>query len=82
VNLQIPGLNVTQMTASDIPTEVLCLMNMVTAEDLLDDEDYEGMMPSHSGPDLYLNEPIGERTQSGVVLVNPWVNVLIVEWCL
>ncbi|KAI2655375.1 Splicing factor U2AF 65 kDa subunit [Labeo rohita] len=42
VTLQVPGLvnsSVTQM--GGIPTEVLCLMNMVAPEELLDDEEYE-----------------------------------------
>ena len=42
VTLQVPGLmnsSVTQM--GGLPTEVLCLMNMVAPEELLDDEEYE-----------------------------------------
>lgn len=42
VTLQVPGLmnsSVTQM--GGIPTEVLCLMNMVAPEELLDDDEYE-----------------------------------------
>ncbi|XP_073703177.1 U2 small nuclear RNA auxiliary factor 2a isoform X1 [Garra rufa] len=42
VTLQVPGLvnsSVSQM--GGIPTEVLCLMNMVAPEELLDDEEYE-----------------------------------------
>ncbi|XP_026852402.1 U2 small nuclear RNA auxiliary factor 2b isoform X1 [Electrophorus electricus] len=42
VTLQVPGLmnsSVNQM--GGIPTEVLCLMNMVAPEELLDDEEYE-----------------------------------------
>jgi len=43
VNLQIPGLSMAQMTTSDQPTEVLCLMNMITEQDLEDEEEYEGI---------------------------------------
>lgn len=43
MNLQIPGLSMAQMTTSDQPTEVLCLMNMITTEDLEDEEEYEGI---------------------------------------
>jgi hypothetical protein len=32
-----------QMITSDQPTEVLSLMNMVTPEDLEDEEEYEGI---------------------------------------
>ncbi|KPP75501.1 U2 small nuclear RNA auxiliary factor 2b-like [Scleropages formosus] len=42
VTLQVPGLvssSVAQM--GGLPTEVLCLMNMVAPEELLDDEEYE-----------------------------------------
>ena len=42
VTLQVPGLmnsSVNQM--GGLPTEVLCLMNMVAPEELLDDEEYE-----------------------------------------
>ena len=41
VQLQIPGLNLNQ--GSGPATEVLVLMNMVTPEDLEDEEDYEGL---------------------------------------
>ena len=37
--ISIPGLNV--LSASQEATEVLCLMNMVTVEELEDDEEYE-----------------------------------------
>lgn len=40
VQLQIPGLNLTQ--GSGPATEVLVLMNMVTPEDLEDEDEYEG----------------------------------------
>ncbi|XP_063041957.1 U2 small nuclear RNA auxiliary factor 2b isoform X2 [Engraulis encrasicolus] len=45
VTLQVPGLmnsSVNQM--GGIPTEVLCLMNMVAPEELLDDEEYEDIL--------------------------------------
>ncbi|XP_052474683.1 splicing factor U2AF 65 kDa subunit isoform X3 [Carassius gibelio] len=42
VTLQVPGLINNSMTQmGGIPTEVLCLMNMVAPEELLDDEEYE-----------------------------------------
>jgi hypothetical protein len=40
VQIQVPGLNMGQ---SSQVTNVLCLLNMVTPEDLVDDEEYEGM---------------------------------------
>ena len=40
VQIQIPGLNLNQPTQP--PTEILCLMNMVTPEELEDEEEYEG----------------------------------------
>jgi len=43
MNLQIPGLNLDMAAAAgSVPTEVLCLMNMVLPEDLEDEEEYEG----------------------------------------
>ena len=43
MNLQIPGLNLEMAAATgSVPTEVLCLMNMVLPEDLEDEEEYEG----------------------------------------
>jgi len=43
MNLQIPGLNLDMAAAvGSMPTEVLCLMNMVLPEDLEDEEEYEG----------------------------------------
>lgn len=43
MNLQIPGLNLDLAAAAgSMPTEVLCLMNMVLPEDLEDEEEYEG----------------------------------------
>lgn len=42
VTLQVPGLmNNSMNQMGGIPTEVLCLMNMVAPEELLDDEEYE-----------------------------------------
>lgn len=44
MNLQIPGLNLDMAAAAgSMPTEVLCLMNMVLPEDLEDEEEYEGL---------------------------------------
>lgn len=40
VPLQVPGLNLS--SGAGPPTEVLCLMNMVTPEELEDEEEYEG----------------------------------------
>ena len=43
VQIQIPGLNMTAVgSGSGVPTEVLCLMNMVMPEELEDEEEYEG----------------------------------------
>ena len=39
--MQIPGLDMTANLHS-VATEVLCLMNMVEVEELMDDEEYEG----------------------------------------
>ncbi|KAK7124498.1 hypothetical protein R3I94_018763 [Phoxinus phoxinus] len=42
VTLQVPGMMAnSMMQMGGIPTEVLCLMNMVAPEELLDDEEYE-----------------------------------------
>ncbi|KAM9238103.1 splicing factor U2AF 65 kDa subunit-like [Dugong dugon] len=41
VTLQVPGLRSSQVQLGGHPTEVLCLMNMVLPEELLDDEEYE-----------------------------------------
>lgn len=40
VQLQIPGLELNKVT-NEVPTEVLCLMNMVQKDELFDDEEYE-----------------------------------------
>lgn len=42
VQVQVPGLNLTSVS-SVTPTEVLCLLNMVTEDELIDDDEYEGM---------------------------------------
>ena len=41
VQLQIPGLELNKAT-TEMPTEVLCLLNMVQKDELFDDEEYEG----------------------------------------
>ncbi|XP_036597973.1 splicing factor U2AF 65 kDa subunit-like [Trichosurus vulpecula] len=41
VTLQVPGLMSSEVQMSGHPTEVLCLLNMVLPEELLDDEEYE-----------------------------------------
>ena len=42
VTLQVPGLH--QAQGGNNATEVLCLMNMVTEAELIDDEEYEDIM--------------------------------------
>ena len=42
MTLQVPGLQRLQNSA--MPTEVLCLLNMVMPEELVDDEDYEEIL--------------------------------------
>lgn len=42
VMLQVPGLQ--RLQNSGMPTEVLCLLNMVMPEELVDDEDYEEIL--------------------------------------
>ncbi|XP_034751280.1 splicing factor U2AF 65 kDa subunit-like isoform X2 [Etheostoma cragini] len=42
VTLQVPGLQ--RLQNSGIPTEVLCLLNMVMPEELVDDDDYEEIL--------------------------------------
>ncbi|CAF4256835.1 unnamed protein product [Rotaria magnacalcarata] len=39
IGVQLPGVN---LLAPTVSTEVLCLLNMVTEEELRDDEEYEG----------------------------------------
>ena len=41
VTLQVPGLMSSQVQMGGHPTEVLCLVNMVLPEELLDGEEYE-----------------------------------------
>ena len=42
VQVQVPGLNFTSVNAALPATEVLCLLNMVTEEELADDDEYDG----------------------------------------
>ncbi|XP_057341099.1 splicing factor U2AF 50 kDa subunit-like [Microplitis mediator] len=42
VQIQVPGL--TKVETSVSPTEVLCLLNMVTMEDLMDENEYEDIL--------------------------------------
>ena len=42
VQIQVPGLQT--VAGLGHPTEVLCLMNMVTPEELVDDEEYEDIL--------------------------------------
>ena len=45
VQLQVPGLSTLGLVPNaQIPTEVLCLMNMVTPEELEDDEEFEDII--------------------------------------
>jgi len=45
VAIQVPGLQISQMTtAIGNPTEVLCLMNMVVPEELVDDDEYDDIL--------------------------------------
>jgi splicing factor U2AF subunit len=46
VAIQVPGLNVglIGMGGAGPPTEVLCLMNMVTPDELKDEEEYEDIL--------------------------------------
>lgn len=43
VQVQVPGLNLTSVS-SLTPTEVLCLLNMVTEDELVDDDEYEDIV--------------------------------------
>jgi len=43
LNIQVPGLNLTNETEGPT-TEVLCLMNMVTPDELQDEDEYEEIM--------------------------------------
>jgi splicing factor U2AF subunit len=42
--LQIPGLSTAQATIAGPPTEVLCLMNMITPEELEEEEEYDDIV--------------------------------------
>ncbi|XP_074134585.1 splicing factor U2AF 65 kDa subunit-like [Sminthopsis crassicaudata] len=44
VTLQVPGLVSSQVQKGSLPTEVLCLMNMLLPEELQDDDEYEDIM--------------------------------------
>lgn len=45
VTIQVPGaLHAIQNMKDTRPTEILCLLNMVTAEELADDEEYEDIV--------------------------------------
>jgi len=44
VQLQVPGLQNSNSLGSQPPSEVLCLMNMVTPDELKDDEEYEDIL--------------------------------------
>jgi hypothetical protein len=52
VQLQIPGLELNKVT-NEVPTEILCLMNMVLKDELFDDEEYEGLL-KHNSKFLFL----------------------------
>ena len=47
VTLQVPGLQ--RLQPSGVPTEVLCLLNMVMPEELVEDEDYEEILEGCGG---------------------------------
>jgi len=46
VHIQVPGLPITMigMSGSGPPTDVLCLMNMITPDELKDDDEYEDIV--------------------------------------
>lgn len=44
IQLQIPGLNMAQPTGPGPASEILCLMNMVTPDELEDEEEYEDIL--------------------------------------
>lgn len=60
VQLQVPGLNISQIQAAGPPSEVLVLMNMVTPQELEDEEEYEGQLFSRPLAQ-WLNLYCGER---------------------
>lgn len=44
VHIQIPGIPTLIDISDDLATDVLCLMNMVTPEELCDDEEYDDIV--------------------------------------
>ena len=44
VAIQVPGMPIGMMGGSGPPTEVLCLMNMVTPDELKDEDEYEDIL--------------------------------------
>jgi len=44
VQIQVPGLNPQQLQSGSAATEVLCLMNMISPEELMDEEEYEDIL--------------------------------------
>jgi len=45
VAIQVPGLNIGELQSAQAPaTTVLCLMNMVTPDELVDEEEYEDIL--------------------------------------
>lgn len=44
MQVQIPGLDVSDLASAGVPTEVLCLLNMVTPEELEDEEEYDDIV--------------------------------------
>lgn len=44
MQMQVPGLDVSDLASAGVPTEVLCLLNMVTPEELEDEEEYDDIV--------------------------------------
>ncbi|XP_042198253.1 splicing factor U2AF 65 kDa subunit isoform X2 [Callorhinchus milii] len=44
VTVQVPGLPSMQVQTTGMPTDILCLLNMVSPEELIDDEEYEEIL--------------------------------------
>lgn len=44
VTVQVPGLPTMQVQNTGLPTDVLCLLNMVSPDELIDDEEYEEIL--------------------------------------
>lgn len=65
--MQIPGLDMTANLHS-VATEVLCLMNMVEVEELMDDEEYEG---KSSTDVVLLVEGIGHLSPLLLISLSP-----------